>query len=119
MKIFVVEDSLLYRTEIKKYLEALGHRVSVASNGREASERLNEESVDLLVTDMNMPEMDGPELISVVRKMRGKRFLPILMMSNETQRIMRERGQAAGGTRWLPKPFDLPTLGETIQAMVR
>ncbi|MGB5043858.1 MAG: response regulator, partial [Nitrospira sp.] len=88
-------------------LTSAGYQVVEAGNGKEAVGKVNGGAKpDLVVTDLNMPEMDGITLIKEIRKMPALKFTPILMLTTEASDDKKKAGQAAGATGWIVKPFN-------------
>ena len=104
-KIMTVDDSTSMRQMVSFTLEQHGYDIIEAANGSEALEKLNKEKIDMLITDINMPELDGLDLVRRVRDNPAYKFLPIIILSNESQTVMKEEGKAAGATGWIVKPF--------------
>jgi len=109
-KILIVDDSVVLRKMVCFTLKEAGFDVVEAENGQEALDRLGSHTVDLVVTDLNMPVMDGITFMTNARKLSATRFTPILMLTTESQPEMKQKGKAAGATGWLVKPFDPPKL---------
>jgi two-component system chemotaxis response regulator CheY len=104
--IMVVDDSASIRTLIKTTLSGEGYDVLEAGDGEEALNRLAEaNSVDMMITDLNMPRIDGIGLIQKFRKIPGCRFTPVVMLTTESQEEKRRQGKEAGASAWLTKPF--------------
>jgi two-component system chemotaxis response regulator CheY len=104
--IMTVDDSASVRQMVKFTLQNEGFNVVEAVDGKDALEKIKGlEKLDLLVTDLNMPEMDGIELIREVRKLDLFRFMPILMLTSESQDAKKQEGKQAGATGWIVKPF--------------
>ena len=108
--VLVVDDSPMVRSLHAFMLESAGYRVREAENGGDGLEQLLREPVDLLVTDINMPVMDGYELCRRVRALPEYRDLPILMISTESQARDKARGFEAGANLYLVKPVDRDVL---------
>lgn len=104
-KVMTVDDSSVVRQILKKTLTAAGYEVTEAIDGLDALEKLNDGPVDMVVTDLNMPNMDGVELIRNLRRQPGNRFLPIVMLTTESQQHIKEEGKKAGASGWIVKPF--------------
>ena len=104
-KIMTVDDSSSMRQMVGFTLTNAGYNVIEASNGKEALERMNGNSVDLLLVDLNMPVMDGIQLIREIRKNDAHRFVPIVMLTTESQEVKKREGKEAGATGWIIKPF--------------
>lgn len=109
-KILIVDDSLMVRQMVSFTLKEAGFEVVEAENGQDALNKLNKESVDLIVTDLNMPVMDGISFIGNARSLASAKYVPILMLTTESQPEMKQKGKAAGATGWIVKPFDPPKL---------
>jgi two-component system, chemotaxis family, chemotaxis protein CheY len=108
--ILIVDDSIMVRQMVSFTLTEAGFKVVEAQNGREALDKVAAQSFDLIVTDLNMPEMDGITFIGNARELPGTKFTPILMLTTESQPEMKQKGKAAGATGWIVKPFDPPKL---------
>lgn len=104
-KIMTVDDSSSMRQMVGFTLKGAGYDVVEASNGKEALERMIGNSVDMLLVDLNMPVMDGIQLIREIRKNESHRFVPIVMLTTESQEIKKREGKEAGATGWIVKPF--------------
>jgi two-component system chemotaxis response regulator CheY len=102
----VVDDSLTMRRMVAQTLETAGFTVLEGGNGQEALGHLGAAPVDLIITDLNMPVMNGIDFIRSVRALEGHKFTPILMLTTESQQEMKQQGKAAGATGWLVKPFN-------------
>lgn len=104
--VLVVDDSVSMRQMVAFTLKQKQLAVVEGGNGKEALERLKSHKVDLIITDLNMPEMDGITFIRHVRASAGPhKFVPILMLTTESQDTKKAEGKAAGATGWLVKPF--------------
>lgn len=113
--IMTVDDSATVRTCLESTLSEAGYRVIQAVDGLDAMQKLQDRPVDLVVTDLNMPNMDGVELIKTVRKTPGHRFTPILMLTSETQPELKQAGKQAGASAWVAKPFRPQNLLAVVQ----
>ncbi len=114
-KIMTVDDSSTVRKVLNEVLSGAGYQVVEASDGEEAVNKLEQTNIDLLVTDLNMPNMNGVELIKRVRQQPGKRFMPIIMLTSESQKEMKTAGKKAGASGWVTKPFRPEQLLSVIQ----
>jgi two-component system chemotaxis response regulator CheY len=112
--ILVVDDSGVVRQLNSLTLQRNGFRVVEAINGRHALEILAHARFDLVVTDINMPEMDGIELIRNIRASKEHRFLPIVVVSTVSQKPRVQEGMTAGASGWIFKPFMAQHLLDTI-----
>ncbi len=105
--VLIVDDSSTMRQMVAYTLKGAGYEIVEAGNGKEAVGKLNGGAKPaLVVTDLNMPEMDGITLIQEIRKMPAFKFTPILMLTTESADDKKKAGQAAGATGWIVKPFN-------------
>ena len=116
--VLAVDDSATVREVLRTTLENAGYQVVLANDGREALSKLTSIKADMIVTDLNMPHMDGISLIREVRSQPGCRFLPILMLTSESQLDLRKEGKAAGASCWLNKPFKPVSLISVIKTIL-
>jgi len=100
-------------------LESAGYRVIEAEDGAQGLDRATTTSCDLVITDQNMPNMDGLTLVRSLRELRDYKNVPILLLTTESSDAMKAQGRAAGATGWLVKPFDPATLLEVVQKVLR
>ncbi len=103
--IMTVDDSASVRQMVSFTLKEAGYDVIEACDGKDALSKINNAQLNLIVTDLNMPNMDGIELIKNVRANPAHRFVPIIMLSTESQDAKKQEGKAAGATGWIVKPF--------------
>ncbi len=104
-RVMIVDDSKTVRQVLQMTLVQAGYEVVEAIDGEDALRQLTENSVDMLVTDLNMPNLDGIGLIKQVRQKAGNRFMPIIMLTTESQLEQKQKGKAAGASGWITKPF--------------
>lgn len=116
--ILLVDDSASMREMVSFTLKGKGHTVSEAEDGVEALEFARKTPVDLVVTDVNMPNMDGITLTAELRKLDSYKFIPILILTTETGSVKKEQGKVAGATGWIEKPFDPDNLLGTINRVL-
>ena len=103
----IVDDSPTMRQMVAFTLTNAGFTVVEAEHGRDAVSKVADGSkVDIVVTDLNMPEMDGITLIKELRKMAAFKFTPILMLTTESAETKKQAGKEAGATGWIVKPFN-------------
>jgi two-component system chemotaxis response regulator CheY len=103
--IMTVDDSASVRQMVSFTLKQSGYQVIEAVDGEDAMSKLNENAVHMLLTDLNMPNMDGIELIQHVRAHSSCKFIPIVMLTTESQVERKQEGKLAGATGWIVKPF--------------
>lgn len=112
--ILTVDDSASMRQMVAISLEGAGHQVTQAWNGEEALIAAQKQKFELVLTDVNMPKMDGLELTRQLRKLDTYKFTPILILTTEAGGDKKNDGKSAGATGWLVKPFDPEQLLRTI-----
>jgi two-component system chemotaxis response regulator CheY len=115
--ILTVDDSTAVRMLISLTLTQAGYRVLEAANGREALALMSDEQIDLVLSDLNMPQMDGIELIRGISSLYGPRKVPVIMLTTEHQRGRLAEAREAGAAGWMFKPFktgDLLAAVETV-----
>jgi two-component system, chemotaxis family, chemotaxis protein CheY len=105
-RILAVDDSPSMRQLVKLALASGGHEVNLATDGVEALEAAEQQQFDVVITDVNMPNMDGIALVRELRRRTNYRFVPLLMLTTESTSERKQEGKAAGATGWLVKPFD-------------
>ena len=117
--VLAVDDSATMREMVAFVLESAGYRVLEAEDGVKGLDRAMGTLVDLVITDQNMPNMDGLTLVRSLRELRDYKSVPILLLTTESSDSMKAQGRAAGATGWLVKPFDPATLLEVVQKVIR
>jgi two-component system chemotaxis response regulator CheY len=108
--IMVVDDSTSMRQMLNFTLASAGYQVVEASDGVDALTKSGLQKVDLVITDLNMPNMDGIQLIRQLRAVTQYRFTPIVLLTTESHQEKKMEGKAAGATGWIVKPFEMPQL---------
>jgi two-component system, chemotaxis family, chemotaxis protein CheY len=103
--ILIVDDSESIREVVSFTLENEGFNVLVGIDGKDAQKFLTGDKIDLIITDLHMPEMDGIELIRSVRQMPDYKMVPILFLTTESQTDKKMEAKSAGATGWIIKPF--------------
>ena len=103
--IMTVDDSSSIRQMVNFTLKQAGYQVVEAVDGRDALSKINGSGVHMVLTDLNMPNMDGLELICQLRANSSFKFIPIVMLTTESQVEKKQEGKAAGATGWIVKPF--------------
>lgn len=105
-KILTVEDSKTLRDGICRTLRSAGYEVIEAENGRDALSKLNCDAVDFILTDLNMPQMNGIEFTQELRSRSDHKYTPVYFLTTETKSMMRQIAKVAGASGWLVKPFE-------------
>ena len=106
----IADDSSTIRKFVAFALKSMGIEVVMASDGMEALEKLTTEKFDLVITDLNMPHLDGYELISSIREINQYKDTPIIILSSESDEDDKQRGFSAGADLYMEKPFDAKKL---------
>ena len=117
--VLIIDDSTFMRELVASTLKRAGYEVIEGSNGQEGLDRLGENRVNLIISDVNMPVMDGLTFVKNVRSSTANEFTPILMLTTESSEERKKEGKAAGATGWIVKPFDPPQFLQTISKVVR
>jgi two-component system chemotaxis response regulator CheY len=116
--ILAVDDSMSMRQMISATLKSAGYEVLQASNGQEALQLAKTKKADLVLTDINMPQMDGISLIRALRALPNYRFTPILTLTTESDPEMKQKGKAAGASGWIVKPFNPDQLLQVLMKII-
>jgi two-component system chemotaxis response regulator CheY len=113
-RILAVDDSAAMRQMVGITLTGAGHEVQQASDGRQALQIAEREKFDLVITDVNMPNMDGLTLVRQLRNLPSYKFVPLLVLTTEATADRKLEGKQAGATGWLVKPFNPDRLLATV-----
>lgn len=116
--ILTVDDSPSMRQMVAFTLKGAGHKVIEAVDGVDALSKAKTNRLDLVITDVNMPNKDGISLIAELRALPAYRFTPMLMLTTESNPEKKQQGKAAGATGWLVKPFNPDQLLKTIEKVL-
>ena len=116
--ILTVDDSASMRQMVSFTLKGAGYEVVEAVDGAQALNIAKGRSVNLVITDVNMPNMDGISLISELRKLPSYKFTPLLMLTTESSAEKKQAGKAAGATGWIVKPFNPDQLLATVKKVL-
>lgn len=116
--ILAVDDSASMRQMVSFTLKGAGHTVTDAADGKQALEIAKKQSFDLVLTDVNMPVMDGLALTKELRALPAYRFTPVLVLTTESGTDKKQQGRAAGATGWLVKPFNPEQLLATVKKVL-
>ncbi len=119
MNVLIVDDSFTSRHIVRQMLEKMGiEHISEAENGKQAIEHIEKEFFDLIVTDYNMPEMDGEQLSRFIRQESSQQSVPVLMVTCETDKARLAGMEKSGVSAIFDKPFEADTLRTTIQRLL-
>ncbi|MEK8026074.1 MAG: hypothetical protein RLY78_138 [Pseudomonadota bacterium] len=115
--ILVVDDSGSFRTVVKLALQKAGYGVVEACDGKDAIGKLGGQKVNLIVCDVNMPNMDGLSFLRHVKDSPAHRFTPVIMLTTESQEAKKAEGKAAGARAWITKPFQPSQLVDAVNRL--
>ena len=118
-RILTVDDSASMRYMVIFSLKEAGYEVIEASGGDEALRKLDNDQLHMIIVDQNMPKMDGITLIREIRARQDYKTVPIIMLSSESNAEIMKKGQEAGATRWIVKPFIPKQLVDVVQKVLR
>ncbi len=116
--ILAVDDSASMRQMVSFTLKGAGYEVIEAADGVEALNIARDKPVNLVITDVNMPNMDGISLIRELRNLPSYKFTPLLMLTTESSAEKKQQGKAAGATGWIVKPFNPDQLLGTVKKVL-
>ena len=116
--IMTVDDSASVRMMVSFTLSELGFQIVEASNGNDALNKMEKGQIDMLITDVNMPGLDGISLVRKVRENPSYRFIPILILTTESEAGKKQEGKAAGATGWIVKPFKPEQLVSAVKKVM-
>jgi two-component system chemotaxis response regulator CheY len=116
--ILAVDDSASIRQMVSFTLKSSGYEVTEAVDGMDGLDKAKAKTFNLILTDQNMPRMDGITLIKTLRGMPQYKTVPILMLTTESSDAMKQQGRGAGATGWLVKPFDPQKLIEVVKKVI-
>ncbi len=116
--ILVVDDSASLRQVVAIALKGAGYDVLEAGDGKEGLAKLDGKKINLIVSDVNMPNMDGLEMVQEVKKMAAYKFTPIIMLTTEAGADMKEKGKAAGVKAWVVKPFKPDQMLDAVSKLI-
>lgn len=116
--ILIVDDSMSMRQLVKMTLTSAGHQVIEAVDGRDALSKLDGQKINLIISDVNMPNLDGIGLVRAIKAHASYRFTPIVMLTTESEQAKKAEGQAAGARAWIVKPFQPQQLLSAVDKLV-
>ena len=112
--ILVIDDSTSFRTVVRLALAKAGYTVVEAGDGVEALKKVESQKVNLVVCDVNMPNMDGITFLKTIKASPTHKFLPVIMLTTESQEDKKAEGRAAGARAWITKPFQPSQLVDAV-----
>ncbi len=116
--IMIVDDSSSLRLVVGIALKGAGYNVIEGSDGKDALSKLSGQKVHLVISDVNMPNMDGISFVKALKQMPNYKFTPVIMLTTESQESKKQEGQAAGAKAWVVKPFKPEILLGAVQKLV-
>ncbi|MDO9710932.1 response regulator [Paracraurococcus lichenis] len=116
--ILTVDDSASLRQMVKMTLSGAGYQVMEAGDGAQGLKQAKERQADLVVTDLNMPVMNGLQLIQELRKLPAYRGVPIIFLTTESDASLKAQAKAAGATGWITKPFQQEQLVGVVRKVL-
>jgi two-component system, chemotaxis family, chemotaxis protein CheY len=116
--ILTVDDSASIRLTTRVALSNAGYTVTEAVDGLDGMAKLGSQQFDLIVTDLNMPNMDGLTMIRELRKLPAHTGVPVIFLTTESDAEMKSQAKAAGATGWLTKPFDPDSLVKIVRKVL-
>lgn len=117
-KILAVDDSPAIRRMVASVLRNAGHEITSAEDGVEGASVADSDSFELVITDVHMPNMNGIELIRVLRDKPAYRHTPLLVLTTESSTEMKQQGRSAGATGWIVKPFNPDSLVAAVSKVL-
>jgi len=117
--VLIADDSASMRQLVEYTLKSAGFEVIVAVDGKDALAKSGGAKIDMVITDLNMPEMDGITLIKQLRGIPANKFMPIVMLTTESQEAKKQEGKSAGASGWIVKPFSPDALLETVNRLAK
>lgn len=116
--ILIVDDSASVRQVVSIALKSAGYDVMEGSDGADALTKLTGQKVHLIISDVNMPIMDGITFVKEVKKLADYKFTPIIMLTTESQEGKKQEGQAAGAKAWIVKPFQPEQMLDAVSKLI-
>jgi two-component system chemotaxis response regulator CheY len=116
--ILIVDDSASLRQVVKIALKGAGYDVLEGCDGKDALSKMTGQKIHLIISDVNMPNMDGITFVKEVKKLANYKFTPIIMLTTESQEEKKAEGQAAGAKAWVVKPFKPEQMLGAVQKLI-
>lgn len=116
--ILIVDDSASIRQVVGIALKGAGYEVLEGCNGKDALSKMAGQKIHLIISDVNMPVMDGISFLKEVKANARYKFTPVIMLTTEAGRESMEEGRAAGAKAWLVKPFQPPKMLEAVEKLI-
>ncbi|MBI5234906.1 MAG: response regulator [Deltaproteobacteria bacterium] len=116
--VMIVDDSASIRQVVNLTLRKVGYDVIEASDGQDALRKLANVKVNLLICDVNMPNMDGITLLKSLKALPNYKYVPVIMLTTESQEAKKQEGKAAGAKAWVVKPFKPEQMLEAVSKLI-
>lgn len=116
--VLIVDDSSLIRSVAASAVKEAGHNPIVATNGQEGLDMLAQQHIDIVFSDVNMPIMGGLDMIENIKANPNYKFIPVIMLTTESNPVLKERGKALGVKAWMLKPFNKEKFFMVLQKLI-
>ncbi len=116
--VMIVDDSASLRQVVNIALKGAGYDVLEGCDGKDALSKLTGQKVHLVISDVNMPNMDGITFVRELKKLPAYKFTPVIMLTTESQESKKAEGQAAGAKAWVVKPFQPPQMLDAVSKLI-
>ena len=116
--ILIVDDSATIRQVVGMTLKGAGYEVLEACDGKDALKKLDGKKINLIISDVNMPNMDGITFVKEAKKLASYKFTPVIMLTTESQDSKKQEGQAAGAKAWVVKPFQPEQMLSAVSKLI-
>lgn len=116
--ILIVDDSSSFRQVVAMALKSVGYNVVDACDGKDALSKLDGRKINLIVSDVNMPIMDGITFVKAAKQLPSYKFTPVIMLTTESGEAKKSEGKAAGVRAWIVKPFQPPVLLDAVSKLI-
>ncbi|MBF0537512.1 MAG: response regulator [Nitrospirae bacterium] len=117
-RIMIIDDSATLREVVKATLLKAGYEVLEAVDGKDALKKIAGQKINLIVCDVNMPNMDGITFLKEIKQQTAHKFVPIIMLTTESQETKKQEGKAAGAKAWVVKPFKPETMLAAVEKLI-
>lgn len=117
--ILIVDDAASIRQVVGITLKGAGYNVIEGMDGKDGLSKLNGEKIHLIISDVNMPNMDGISFVKALKQLPAYKFTPVIMLTTESQEAKKLEGQAAGAKAWVVKPFQPPQLLAAVSKLIQ
>jgi len=116
--ILIVDDSSLIRSVASEATKEAGHNPIVATNGKEGIELLETNKIDMIFSDVNMPIMGGLEMVEIIKSNQNYKYIPIVMLTTESNEALKQKGKELGVKAWMLKPFNKDKFFTTLKKIL-